>query len=39
MMQKLKKLVPGVLKPNKTNVQVIVGTQVEFVADEMKKLV
>ena len=35
----IKKLVPGVLKPNKTNVQVIVGTQVEFVADEMKKLV
>ena len=35
----IKKLVPGVLKPNKTNVQVIVGTQVEFVANEMKKLV
>lgn len=35
----IKKLVPGVLRPNKTNVQVIVGTQVEFVADEMKKLV
>ena len=35
----IKKLVPGVLKPNKTNVQVIVGPQVEFVADEMRKLV
>lgn len=35
----IKKLVPGVLKPNKTNVQVIVGPQVEFVADALKKLV
>ena len=35
----IKKLDPGVLKPNKTNVQVIVGTQVEFVANEFKKLV
>jgi len=33
----IKKLVPGVLKPNKTNVQVIVGTQVEFVAEALKK--
>lgn len=28
--------VSGVIRPNKTNVQVIVGTQVQFVADEMK---
>ncbi len=35
----IKKLVPGVLKPSKTNVQVIVGTEVQFVADELKKLV
>ena len=35
----IKKLVPGVLKPTPTNVQVIVGTEVEFVANEMKKLV
>lgn len=30
--------VAGVIRPNKTNVQVIVGTQVQFVADEFKKL-
>ncbi len=35
----IKKIVPGVLKPNQTNVQVIVGTEVQFVADAMKKLV
>ncbi len=35
----IKKLVPGVLKPSATAVQVIVGPQVEFVADELKKLV
>lgn len=34
----IKKLVPGVLKPSKTAVQVIVGTEVEFVAEKMKKL-
>lgn len=30
--------VPGVIRPSKTSVQVIVGTQVQFVADEFKKL-
>ena len=35
----IKKYVPGVLKPSQTAVQVIVGPQVEFVADELKKLV
>lgn len=35
----IKKLVPGVLKPNKTTVQVIVGTQVEFVAEALKNLI
>ena len=35
----IKKLVPGVLKPSKTAVQVIVGPEVEFVATELKKLV
>ena len=34
----IKKLVPGILKPSATAVQVIVGPQVEFVADELKKL-
>ena len=33
----IKKLVPGVLKPSKTAVQVIVGPEVEFVATELKK--
>ena len=33
------KLVPGVLKPSKSAVQVIVGPEVEFVATELKKLV
>jgi PTS system N-acetylglucosamine-specific IIC component len=28
----------GIMKMSKTNLQVIVGTEVEFVADEMKKL-
>ena len=28
----------GVIRPSKTAVQVIIGTQVEFVADEMKAL-
>ena len=30
--------VAGVIRPNKSNVQVIVGTKVQFVADEMKKM-
>jgi PTS system N-acetylglucosamine-specific IIC component len=30
--------VAGVIRPSKTSVQVIVGTQVQFVADELKKL-
>ena len=30
--------VAGVIKPGKTSVQVIIGTQVQFVADEFKKL-
>lgn len=28
----------GIIRPSKTNVQVIIGTQVQFVADELKKL-
>ena len=28
----------GVIRPGKTSVQVIIGTQVQFVADEFKKL-
>jgi len=35
----LKRHVPGVIKPSKTAVQVVVGPQVEFVANELKKLV
>lgn len=30
--------VAGVIRPNKTSVQVIIGTKVQFVADEMKKM-
>lgn len=30
--------VAGVIRPSKTSVQVIIGTQVQFVADEVKKL-
>ena len=30
--------VAGVMRPSKTSVQVIVGTKVQFVADEMKKM-
>ena len=37
--KEIKKLVPGVLKPSKEAVQVIVGPQVEFVATELKNLV
>lgn len=35
----IKKSFPGVLKPGKNSVQVIVGTDVEFLANEFKKLV
>lgn len=28
----------GVMRPSKTNVQVIIGVQVQFIADELKKL-
>ncbi len=31
--------IPGVIRPSKTNVQVIIGPKVQFVHDEMKKLV
>ena len=30
--------VAGVMRPGKNSVQVIVGTKVQFVADEMKKM-
>jgi PTS system N-acetylglucosamine-specific IIC component len=30
--------ISGVIRPGKTSVQVIVGTKVQFVADEFKKL-
>ncbi len=30
--------IAGVIRPSKTSVQVVVGTQVQFVADEVKKL-
>ena len=30
--------VAGVMRPSKTSVQVIIGTKVQFVADEMKKM-
>ncbi|MFT5879891.1 MAG: PTS system N-acetylglucosamine-specific IIC component [Moritella sp.] len=35
----LKRHVPGVIKPSKTAVQVVIGPQVEFVANELKLLV
>jgi len=35
----LKRHVPGVIKPSKTAVQVVIGPQVEFVANALKKLV
>ncbi len=35
----IKRVASGVLKPGKTSVQIIVGPTVEFVADELKKLV
>ncbi len=31
--------VAGVIRPSKTSVQVVVGTKVQFVADEMKKMI
>ena len=31
--------VPGVMRPSKTNVQVVVGPKVQFVYDELKKLI
>ena len=30
--------VAGIIRPSKTSVQVIIGTKVQFVADEMKKM-
>ena len=30
--------VSGIIRPGKTSLQVVVGTQVQFVADEFKKL-
>jgi len=36
---KIKKAgVAGIIRPSKTNVQVVIGPQVQFVADELKKL-
>ena len=34
----IKKNFPGVLKPGKTSVQIIVGTDVQLLADELTKL-
>ena len=31
--------ISGVMRPGKTSVQVIVGTKVQFVGDEMKKMI
>lgn len=31
--------VAGIMRPSKTSVQVIIGTKVQFVADEMKKMI
>lgn len=36
--KEIKKLVPGLLKPSKNAVQVIIGPEVEFIADEMKRV-
>ena len=36
---KIKKITAGVIKPNKNSVQIIVGPKVEFVCNELKKLV
>lgn len=35
---KIKKLTAGVIKPSKTDVQIIIGPKVEFVCNELKKL-
>lgn len=37
--EKIKKLTAGIIKPSKTSVQIIVGPKVEFVCNELKKLV
>ena len=37
--KEIKKLVPGILKPNKKAVQVIIGPEVEFVADEIRNYI
>lgn len=34
----IKKNFPGILKPSKNSVQIIVGTDVEFIANELKKI-
>ena len=36
--KKIKKVAVGIIKPSKTDVQVIIGPLVEFIANEMKKL-
>jgi len=36
---KIKKIAAGIIKPNKTTVQIIIGPKVEFVCNELKKLV
>ena len=36
---KIKKIAAGVVKPSKTSVQIIIGPKVEFVCNELKKLV
>jgi len=36
--KKIKKVAAGIIKPSKTDVQVIIGPLVEFVANEMKRL-
>ena len=30
--------VAGIIRPGKNSIQIIVGTQVQFVADELKKM-
>jgi PTS system N-acetylglucosamine-specific IIC component len=30
--------IAGIIRPGKTSIQIIVGTKVQFVADELKKL-
>lgn len=36
---KIKKIAAGVVKPSKTSVQIIIGPKVEFVCNELKKLI